>query len=367
MLGIERKYLEPIHSIAKQLNPNYNPEKLGDWGILFLCCGAFAASNRIWQNRVCESDIFVCQSDLDKILQGSEVCTSDDYAERFSEYIKKWSNESYAIAVIDKRLEHSKDKMSDKALHSYKIYLTLAFMLNSLQDLPREKLLDFDCQKWVNMSNGKEQNYGWPELFFAAGLLLNNEESVGWHKMASTIHGIGKYTKVDVAKLYEHYAGRNPFLNSAERTKIRTDEIKKGMRVRMRNGWEAVIVKEGKGNTLTAKVFGDFTETGNIYAHDIVAAEVNGKWIEVGMSEEQSRLHKEVSAFFNESSLKTREKEVSSYEAYDNNVLKEKHLGYSKLTFVTPERMNEVYEEAEQYGVETLRKWAKKREQQNQK
>ena len=42
MFGIEGKHLEPIHSVAKKFGPTYNPEKLGAWGILFLCCGAMA-------------------------------------------------------------------------------------------------------------------------------------------------------------------------------------------------------------------------------------------------------------------------------------------------------------------------------------
>jgi hypothetical protein len=59
----------------------------------------------------------------------------------------------------------------------------------------------------------------------------------------------------------------------------------------MRNGWEAIIVEECDGNTLIAKVFGAFTETGSIYAHNIVATEVDGKWLDVEMTEEQERLY----------------------------------------------------------------------------
>lgn len=36
MWGIIRKDLEPIHSFALQFDQNYNPEKLGAWGIIFL-------------------------------------------------------------------------------------------------------------------------------------------------------------------------------------------------------------------------------------------------------------------------------------------------------------------------------------------
>ena len=80
---------------------------------------------------------------------------------------------------------------------------------------------------------------------------------------------------------------------------VRTDQLKKGVRIRLRNGWEAIVVEECNGNTLIAKVFGLFTETGSVYAHNIVAAEVNGKWVEVEMNEEQTQFHKEVEPFLN--------------------------------------------------------------------
>jgi hypothetical protein len=298
MLGIEGKNLDPIHIVAKQFDPSpiYNPEKLGAWGILFLCCGAMAASNILWQDRVKNSDTFIRLSDLDKILQGSAVCTSDEYAVRFSEFVEEWSNSSHAIAVAEERMEKFRGNMSDKAFLYHKTYLTLAYMLNSLQDMSREKLLGFDCT-WVSTSTGKQRNYGWPELFFAAGFILNNEDSVGCNRIASIVDSMGKSINIDVTPLFEHYAGYNPFLKLGS-TKIRTDQLKKGARVRMRNGWEAIVVKECDGNTLIAKVFGAFTETGSVYAHNIVATMVDGKWIDVEMTEEQARFYREVKPFF---------------------------------------------------------------------
>jgi hypothetical protein len=57
------------------------------------------------------------------------------------------------------------------------------------------------------------------------------------------------------------------------------DKLKKGMRVRLMNGWEAVILGRPEGITILAKVYGAFTETGNIYLHDIAAIEVEGAWV----------------------------------------------------------------------------------------
>ena len=298
MLGIAREHLEPIYRLAKILDPDCNNEKLGAWGILFLCSGAMAGGNSLWQDRIQKSDIFVCASDLTKVLQGSEVCTSDDYAIRFSERIKEWCNSDHAIAVAEQRMDKFRDKLSDRALLCYKRWLTLAYMLNSLQDISKKDLLGFDCQRWVSVSSPKSQIYGWPELFFAAGLLLNAEVTVSWDKMASAIHGMNQPYKEDVSALFEHYAGKTPFSKSGY-TRVRTDQLKKGVRIRMKNGWEAVVVEACKGNTLIAKVFGDYTETGSVYAHDIAQAEVNGKWVEVEMTEEQAQYHKEFNQFFN--------------------------------------------------------------------
>ena len=214
MFGITGKHLEPIHRLAKSLYSDYDTEKLGAWAILFLCCGAIAGRNSLWHDIVKNSDTFVCSSDLAKFIQGAEVCTSDDYAIRFSERIKEWSNSSHAIAVVEKRMEEYSGKISDTALLCNKKWLTLAFMLNSLHDIHREELLGFDCQRWVSMSGSKAQSYGWAELFFAAGIFLTAEPSVKWYKMASAIHGMNKLYKEDVAALFEHYAGKNLFSKS---------------------------------------------------------------------------------------------------------------------------------------------------------
>lgn len=80
-------------------------------------------------------------------------------------------------------------------------------------------------------------------------------------------------------------------------TPLQVSQLKKGMRVKLRSGWEADVVKGCDGNTLTAEVFGDFTETGSIYAHDVIAALVGGQWLTVNMDEEQAQFSEEISAF----------------------------------------------------------------------
>lgn len=49
-----------------------------------------------------------------------------------------------------------------------------------------------------------------------------------------------------------------------------TNELKKGDKVRLRNGWDARIEDNLKGNTRLCTVYGFCTEMGSVYSHDIV-------------------------------------------------------------------------------------------------
>ena len=71
-----------------------------------------------------------------------------------------------------------------------------------------------------------------------------------------------------------------------------TNELKKGDRVRLRNGWEATIEDNRKGNIRLATVYGFCTETGSVYAHDIVAHRVAGtaQWVPVTQTAQQSKV-----------------------------------------------------------------------------
>jgi len=56
---------------------------------------------------------------------------------------------------------------------------------------------------------------------------------------------------------------------------VTTNSLKKGTFIRLRNGWDAEIFDNMKGNTRLAKVYGFETEIGSVYSHDIVA-QLNG-------------------------------------------------------------------------------------------
>ena len=48
-----------------------------------------------------------------------------------------------------------------------------------------------------------------------------------------------------------------------------TNDLKKGAIVRLRNGWEAEVYDNARGNTRTCKVYGFETEIGSVYSWDI--------------------------------------------------------------------------------------------------
>jgi len=57
-----------------------------------------------------------------------------------------------------------------------------------------------------------------------------------------------------------------------------TNKLKKGTRVVLRNGWEAVLEDNKKGSIRMATVFGVYTEMGSIYAHDIAGYKEGDVW-----------------------------------------------------------------------------------------
>lgn len=60
---------------------------------------------------------------------------------------------------------------------------------------------------------------------------------------------------------------------------MKTNDLKKGHPIKLRNGWNAKLFDNKKGNIRLAEVYGDYTELGSIYTHDIVAyLDENRQW-----------------------------------------------------------------------------------------
>lgn len=78
-----------------------------------------------------------------------------------------------------------------------------------------------------------------------------------------------------------------------------TNDLKKGARVRLRNGWYATMEDNRKGDTRLATVEGIYTEMGSVYAWDIVAVQgESGEWEPVEHTEKQLAARKRVQALF---------------------------------------------------------------------
>ncbi len=79
---------------------------------------------------------------------------------------------------------------------------------------------------------------------------------------------------------------------------MKTNDLKKGTRIVLRNGWQATIEDNRKGNIRMATVEGHYTETGSIYAHDIAGVLVDGKWERPEYTPEQLKLRSSVESMF---------------------------------------------------------------------
>jgi hypothetical protein len=80
---------------------------------------------------------------------------------------------------------------------------------------------------------------------------------------------------------------------------MKTNELKKGDRVLLRNGWEAIIEDNQKGNIRMATVFGYVKEMGSVYSHDIVRfQDLTGDWHDVEHTPAQLNCRKTVERMF---------------------------------------------------------------------
>lgn len=75
-------------------------------------------------------------------------------------------------------------------------------------------------------------------------------------------------------------------------------DIKKGMRMRLANGWYATMMDNGRGTTRIAEVEGFYTETGSIYTYDIVAAQTPTGWEIVEHTDKELKLKEMVNGIF---------------------------------------------------------------------
>ena len=75
---------------------------------------------------------------------------------------------------------------------------------------------------------------------------------------------------------------------------MKTNEIKKGMRVQLNNGWFGTMFDNARGNTRLVEVEGIYTEIGSVYSHDIERVVVDGNWVMVEHTPAQLKLKRVV-------------------------------------------------------------------------
>jgi hypothetical protein len=79
---------------------------------------------------------------------------------------------------------------------------------------------------------------------------------------------------------------------------MKTNDLKRGARVMLANGWEADIMDNMKGNTRMARVYGFETEIGSVYSHDIVAVRIAEEWHEIEHTKDQDKLRSQLDKLF---------------------------------------------------------------------
>ena len=71
---------------------------------------------------------------------------------------------------------------------------------------------------------------------------------------------------------------------------MKTNDIKKGMRIKLANGWYGTMLDNKRGNIRLAEVEGIYKEIGSIYAHDIISVEQpDGVWHVVEHTKQQKQ------------------------------------------------------------------------------
>jgi len=79
---------------------------------------------------------------------------------------------------------------------------------------------------------------------------------------------------------------------------MKTNDLKKGDRVQLRNGWFGTVADNARGNIRMVDVEGIYREIGSVYSHDIFRAQYEGVWQEVEHTPAQLKLCETVKAFF---------------------------------------------------------------------
>jgi hypothetical protein len=198
MFGIEKAEIKRINAVAKKMAHANQRNGPGDWGILYLVCGALYGQTQTGKSMVIgglPSQGEIVEYDLD-----SRNMSDEFVAMIFLDYIKKWAQDKSARDAVRKNIHSTGKDSPEKESDDRVYYLTLAYMLNSLSNLECE-----DYNKVKMWAADKED--GWEEVFFGAGLLLSNDKDFHWERYASVIKS--KCAKKEgVNELFEYFENK---------------------------------------------------------------------------------------------------------------------------------------------------------------
>jgi hypothetical protein len=79
---------------------------------------------------------------------------------------------------------------------------------------------------------------------------------------------------------------------------MKTNDLKKGDTVFLKNGWKAEIMDNKKGNIRFAKVYGNYTELGSVYAWDIKEALKGSETVKIELTESQIKARINATFFY---------------------------------------------------------------------
>ena len=79
---------------------------------------------------------------------------------------------------------------------------------------------------------------------------------------------------------------------------MKTNELKKGMRIKLYNGWFGTVKDNKKGNIRFCEIEGLYTEHGSVYAWDIeFYINSEGDYIKIELTPKQIKDHNMVESF----------------------------------------------------------------------
>ena len=193
LFSITQDQLTPIVNFTRQNDQAVDFSKMGDWGILFVCCGALLGQTSSGKENLLKH--------LNAPLTPEAILDRGDdehYALVFAGLIEDWAQDTSGISIAKQRLKAS-GRFNNENFGVMLPYFSIAIMLNSLANLETEEFRELKARV-------SKSDLGWPGFFFAAGLLLSSKPQVKCDQWASALIGISGLLKPEIEELFDNYS-----------------------------------------------------------------------------------------------------------------------------------------------------------------